>query len=195
MMPGVNLLPWRQRRRQRRRNVFAGQLLATTLSAAALIGTAEFVLQDRIDGRKQSQLAAREQIGRLDQRIAELDVQRRSHDDLAARSLPLRRLWRQRAAAVGILDALARGLVAGAHYTEVSKHGDVLSIQGIAAGNDRVSQLMGNLDGSPWFDEPQLKRIGSAPEAIYGSRSAAFEIAVAVTNPNQQEAARGAATQ
>ncbi len=194
MTPGVNLLPWRRRRRQRQRNVFVGQLLATAVSAAAAIGAMEFVLEGRVDDRKRRQLAVREQIRGFDERIAELDVERRGHDDLRARFQHLRQLWRDRAIAVGVLDALAQTLAVGAHYTAIAKRGNVLSVQGVAAGNDRVAQLMGNLGASHWFDEPRLQRIGNTPEAIYGSRSATFEISVAVTPPHEREVAHDAGT-
>ena len=183
---GVNLLPWRRRRRLWQRNVFVGQLLATLVAAGVLVGATEFVLEARIDRQKQRQLALIEQIRRFDARIDEVDTERRQHDDLATRAEDLRRLCNQRGTALGIFEALAQTLASGTHYTAISRRGSTLSAAGAAATSDRVSQLMRNLGASQWFDAPSLQRIGSAPDALYGSAAAAFEITVSVTAPGQE---------
>ena len=176
-MNEINLLPWRDWRRERaRRSFFLSLGLAAMLAVAATAG-----LGWRLD-RESQQLDRRndylrERIAGLDRRIADIAELNGEADQVLSRLAAARALQGNRYAMVHVFDALARAVADGAHYTSVSMAGDLISASGAAASNDQVSALMRRIEDSRWFAEPSLKSISEARDgAHYGGRSSEFEL-------------------
>ena len=71
-MVRVNLLPWRQQRRQREQRVFAAQLAASFAAAALVVALPGFYLGAQIDRQEQRNRLLTDQVARLDGDIAEI---------------------------------------------------------------------------------------------------------------------------
>ena len=52
----------------------------------------------------------------------------------------------------------------------------MVSIEGVAESNNRVSSLMRQLDASEWLENPNLDAVESAPE--YGDQATTFALTV-----------------
>ena len=172
----VNLLPWRQRRRARRKRVFVGGLVASFAAAVIVVALMAVYLAGLVHHQQQRNDYLAAHIAELDERIVEVDALRRQRQEILARNDVLRHLWQARSVTVGILDELARTLAPGVHYTALSRSGDGISVRGEAESNDRIAELMRNLRDSPWFGAPNLKRIGGEASDAYGEHTAAFEL-------------------
>jgi type IV pilus assembly protein PilN len=68
------------------------------------------------------------------------------------------------------------------YFTEVKKAGKTLSITGAAESNNRVSDLMRNLDASDWFDAPSLTEV-KATTAGQLDQANIFQLTVRQTQP------------
>ncbi len=186
-MASLNLLPWRQRRREQRRRRFLAGLAAAFLGAVTVVVGIGWLLGGLIGDqqRHNRQLAA--SIVELDARIVEIDKLRRDREHIQDRMRVLEQLRDQRATTVGILAELTRTMVPGAHYTALIRRGGVITARGVAESNDRVSKLMRGLGDSPWFTAPSLQRIEKAPAGpatdAYGDQAADFELTLLVTPP------------
>lgn len=193
-MAHVNLLPWRQRQRERRQRIFLAGLGISFLAAVALVALAGFFVGGMFEHqeRRNRHLAAR--IAELDGQLAEIDALRRGRDDLLGRVRALRQLRRGRSATVRLFDELAQTLVPGLHYAELARRGQIVTAKGAAESNDRIAQLMRNLRDSEWFDAPSLKgigRLGQRPDsakgesaaAVYGEQAVIFELTFLATSP------------
>jgi type IV pilus assembly protein PilN len=64
--------------------------------------------------------------------------------------------------------------------------GRTLSISGAAESNNRVSELMRNLDASDWFDAPSLNEV-KAITADQVEQSSTFQLTVRQTQPKSLE--------
>jgi len=156
-MPRINLLPWREAERKRKRQEFF-------LSVGAAIATAALVT---LVGRWQMTAAIEHQAGRneiLSQEIAELDKQiqeilglENQKRRLLARMEIIETLQRSRPEIVHIFDEIVRVLPEGVYLTYLKQSGTRFEIRGIAQSSTRVSAFMRNIDGSEWLADPALR--------------------------------------
>lgn len=184
-MVRINLLPWRQRRRERQQRVFLCQLVASLLVAVALVASAELYLHGLVEQQRRGNTLAERRNAELDGELAEIDTLNHRREEILARLRVLRGLWADRSTTVEILDQLAHGVVAGLHFVSLSRQDDTLIAHGTAQSNDRVAALMRNLRDSPRFAVPNLKNIGGDQSAAYGEHGAAFELVFAIERAPQ----------
>jgi type IV pilus assembly protein PilN len=71
-------------------------------------------------------------------------------------------------------------------FTEVKRVGKTLSISGAAESNNRVSDLLRNLNASDWFDAPSLTEV-KATTAGQLDQANVFQLTVRQTQPTAVE--------
>lgn len=155
----VNLLPYRQIRREAQQRQFNIIAMACSIAAVAcvLIGTTF------IDHQIDSQLARNT---RLDQEIASLDKEIADIKDLKtqiklmiARKQVVENLQRNRHQSVVILDELSRQLPDGMYFKSIKQQSNKITLTGVADTNARVATLVRNLNASHWLNKPALVEI------------------------------------
>ena len=182
-MPRINLLPWRQQRRQRQQRIFCAQLAASFAAATALAAAFGFHLAAQLDYQQERNRSLTAEVADLDHRRASIDAVRRHKEALESRTDLLAQLWQQRSTTVDIFNQLARTMVGGAHYTELQRRDDAIAAQGMAASNVRVSALMRSLDASHRFATPALQGIAAKAHEDYGDDATLFELTFDVASP------------
>jgi type IV pilus assembly protein PilN len=182
-MAGINLLPWRQWERERRKNEFLGQLgIAVAAAAVAVLGIGAH-FDNEVDNQKKRNEFLRTAITDLEARIAEIKDLRDKRDQLIARMQVIQDLQGNRPVIVHVFDDLVRKLSDGAFFDSVKMEADTVSISGKAEANNRVSMLMRNLDGSDWFADPNLRDIRA--DAALGPQGSRFQLSVKQVRPKR----------
>ena len=184
-MANINLLPWREKERERRKKTFFATLGATAIIAGAILGIGHLYMQGEINNQQARNTYLQEQITVLDTKIAEIRNLQDQKRALTERMAVIQDLQGRRPVIVRLFDELVRTLPEGVYYNEVTRTGDVISLNGVADSNNRVSTLMRYLDDSEWFAEPSLRQITAAQTTTgaEGQQTAsnAFQLNVRVT--------------
>jgi type IV pilus assembly protein PilN len=158
-MARINLLPWREERREQRRKRFLLVLVGVLAGSAGALLMANQVISSAIE----RQIARNDYIGKqiavVDERIKQISDLKARRQQLVERMRIIQDLQGNRPISGRIFDQLARTLPDGVYFTEVKMAGKTLSITGAAQSNNRVSDLMRNLDASDWFDAPSLTEV------------------------------------
>jgi len=155
-MARINLLPWRDAERRRRKRSFA---IATGLAVAAvvLIGLAvRFQIDAMISAQKERNARLQQEIVRLDGRIKEIKRLEEQKASLLARMDVIQKLQESRPEAVHLFDELVNAVPAGVFLTRVTQQGNRVEVEGRAQSNARVSAFMRNVQASQWIGDPQL---------------------------------------
>tara|TARA_R110002110_G_scaffold205066_7_gene417225 strand:+ start:376205 stop:376774 length:570 start_codon:yes stop_codon:yes gene_type:complete len=184
-MAQINLLPWREERRQELKKQFL-----VTVGLVAALGIGLVVLGDRIvNGQIDSQEARnnylKSSIKELDKEVAEIRDLEKRRSQLLERMQVIQELQGNRPIIVRVLDQLVRTVPDGVFYTSLSTKGNVISISGIAESNNRVSSLMRRLDASAWLAEPNLDKVKAATR--FGDQATTFDLKVKVKAPASDE--------
>jgi type IV pilus assembly protein PilN len=181
-MARINLLPWREEQRERRRKRF---LLILVVALAGAIG-AVLIANQAINNAIDRQIARNDYIGQqivvVDERIKQISELKVRRQQLLERMRIIQDLQGNRPISGRMFDQLARTLPEGVYFTEVKMAGKALSITGAAESNNRVSDLMRNLDASDWFDAPSLTEV-KAITAGQLDQANVFRLTVRQTQP------------
>lgn len=156
-MPRINLLPWRDELRTKRRNQFFIGLGAAVGAAGLVILASNFVMSGIISSQKSRNDLLSAEIALLDERIAEILDLEAKKERLLARMEIIEQLQRSRPEIVHVVEELVRTLPDGVRLTAVKQTGKRVEIRGDAESNTRVSAFMRNLDKSNWFTQPDLE--------------------------------------
>ena len=182
----INLLPHRELARAARRRQF-NMLLGIAVAA----GIVAVVLGHSLIAAQQSSQDARNAY--LDQEIAKLDVQigeikkiREQTQALLERKQVVETLQSNRTEVVHLFDQMIRLLPEGLYLKSFKQVGDVVTLNGYTQSSARVSTLMRNLDGSPWFESTSLVEIKAA--TVNNLRANEFVLTVKQTRQQADDA-------
>ena len=189
-MAQINLLPWREERRQELKKQFVVSLVLVLALGVGLVLLADRVVNGQIDNQNARNQYLAENIKILDKQVAEIrDLQKR-RNQLIDRMRVIQELQGNRPIIVRVLDQLVRTVPDGVFYTNLTTKGKTISIAGIAESNNRVSSLMRRLDASDWLSSPNLDKVKAAPQ--FGDQATTFNLTVKLQLPKTgDEAAEG----
>lgn len=180
-MTRINLLPWREARRQQQlRNFITALALAV---AAAILGLflTHMQIQTQIEAQEARNEYLRGEITRLKKAEAEIKELDKTKARLLGRLEIIRDLQSRRPGMVRVFDTLVRLIPDSLYLTSIKTEGNQLTLKGIASTNNVISDFMRNLADSPWFGEPVLQVVKAA--TVNDVQVSSFELAVSRTQP------------
>lgn len=176
-MAGINLLPWREWLREKRRKRYVMVLVALLAVAAAGL----YALDHFVDRAVERQLARNDLIRsamvQLDGRAQQIDQLKVRREQLLERMQTIETLQGNRSGSSIVLDQLARSLPGGVYFTDVKMAERTIAITGVAQSNALVAELMRNLDASHRLEAPALIEVKAGIEKD-GSHTRLFQMTV-----------------
>ncbi len=190
-MPRINLLPWREELRQKRKKDFLAAIVGAVLVGAGATYASKWVVQQRIDNQQTRNGVLEEEIRQLDAQIEEIRGLENQKERLVARMRIIEELQQSRPLVVHLFDELVEALPEGSTYTRVTQTNDRIALTGIASSTTRVASLMRNIEDSDWMNSPQLGSIQAIDSGA--GRASEFQVAASQSSMLQAEAAAAAA--
>ena len=158
-MARINLLPWREERRKQREREFY-VILGAAFAAAALVSFLVVMYFDgQIEGQKARNQYLTQQIAEMDKKLTEVQDLEKTRSKLLLRKQAIEELQANRSMMVHLFDDLVRTIPDGVRLTSIKQNGDVLTLEGQAESNARVSNYMRNLEASTWMTNPDLQGV------------------------------------
>jgi type IV pilus assembly protein PilN len=187
-MANINLLPWRERRREERKKAFFITLGAAFGVAAAFLGIGILYINGEIANQAARNKYITDQIAVLDTKIAEIRDLQDQKRALTERMAVIQDLQGRRPVIVRLFDELVRTLPDGVYYNTITRTGDAIALSGVADSANRVSTLMRYLDDSEWFADSNLNQItalNAGPDDVgpdgQQTQNGSFQLSVRVT--------------
>jgi type IV pilus assembly protein PilN len=156
----INLLPHREARRKRRKQLFFGGLAASAVAGLAIAGI-WYLLVHQLMGAQQGRNAfLQAEIGKLEAEIKDVAKLRSEIDALKARQRAVEDLQVNRNVPVHMLNELVRQTPEGVYFTSIKQEGQLLAVNGVAQTNERVSEFLRNMSkNATWLEKPELIEI------------------------------------
>jgi len=173
-MPSINLLPWRQALRQRRKKEFLIGLVASIAMAALVTLLAHLTVSSMIDTQHRRNDLLKAEIAELDKAIEQIVALEEQKDRMIARMEVIDRLQSSRPEVVKLFDQVVATLPEGVYLTSVKQSGRKLEFNGVAQSSTRVSAFMRNIDASETLSAPELKVIQTGRDAGPGAQFTLF---------------------
>ena len=163
----INLLPHREAARKRRREAFYTALGISALAGGVLAGAIFLWYAAQISNQQDKNVVLQTEIKRLEGQIKDIATLQAEIAALRARQQAVEDLQADRNMPVHLLNELVKQLPDGVYVSTLRQDNQVVTLQGTAQSNERVSELLRNLgNNSPWLTRPELVEITSGSVAL-----------------------------
>ncbi|QTH65218.1 PilN domain-containing protein [Psychrosphaera ytuae] len=186
-MPYINLLPWRETARKERQQQFLAILGVISGLVVFLVFLLNMYYSERLAGQEYRNNYLRSEISILDQRIREIRNLNKTKDDLNQRIELIELLQESRNLGTQIFNEIARVVPAGIYLTKVEKKGSGLLINGKSESNNRLSNMMREIERSELLEGADLDSIVSAEREDQLLSDFSMTIAVKGYIPEQKQ--------
>ena len=178
----INLLPWREERRQELKKQFVLTAVMTCVFAAAIVGLIHFQMQAKIDYQLSRNTFMTNEIAKVDEEIKEIKELQKVRRSLIERMEVIQDLQGSRPSIVHLFTEIVSSVPNGVYLQSLTQKGSNLNITGEAESNARVSTYMRNLQASAWLKDPNLTVIEIEDKTV--NRISTFSLTVKQTSPN-----------
>lgn len=182
-MAKINLLPWRDARRERLKQEFFANLGSAVIGALLVVGLVYLLLNSAISNQQSRNAYLQQHIDKLNKEVEEIAALKKSRAQLIERMEIIQGLQGNRPVIVRIFDQFVETLPDGLYYTALKRTQNQIQIEGTAESNNRVSSLMRRLDKSDWFLDPNLTSVVANP--AFGEQANNFSLSVALATPGK----------
>jgi type IV pilus assembly protein PilN len=163
----INLLPHREAARKKRRDIFNVSLGASALLGGLIAGSVFLWYQAAIGAQQDNNQLLSTEISKLEAQIKDIATLESEIAALRARQQAVEDLQSDRNVPVHLLAELVSQLPDGVYVNRMVQADQVVTLNGVAQSNERVSELLRNLSGNtPWFTKPELVEIVAGTAAV-----------------------------
>jgi type IV pilus assembly protein PilN len=155
-MPRINLIPWREAERKRKRQEFGVGALGALIVAGLLAFLVNLQMGAAIDNQNERNQYLKDEIAKLDKQITEILALEQQKQRLRARIQVIEQLERSRPEIVHVFDQLVRTIPDGVSLVSLKQTDRRLQLKGLAQSSTRVASYMRNIDASEWLMDPSL---------------------------------------
>lgn len=193
----INLLPYREERRKRRKAAFFAGLGLAALVGVGIVVAAYLTLQFLTSEQRARNQFIQTEITRLEAQIKDIANLKAEIESLKSRQRAVEDLQSDRNTPVQLLNDLARLAPEGVYLTAIRQADKVATITGIAQTNERVSEFLRNIArGSEWLEKPDLIEVKLASVSANTRetrRLLEFSMKVSIKTPPRDPAAAASA--
>ncbi len=181
----INLLPWREERREAKKKEFLNIMVSVLLTAGLIIAVTDRFYDNAVKTQASRNTFLTKEIDVLENRIADIKKLQEKKNELLSRMKVIQELQGNRPIIVRLFDEFARRLAPRVFFTDLTLTDKLLATKGIAESNNRISSQLRNLSDSDWFDNPNVTAIKADTE--YGPQASQFSLSVEQSTPIKEE--------
>jgi len=161
----IDLLPWRERRREEQRRRFFAGLAAAFVAAVVVVGAGWWWLDALLERQNSRNQFLEGAIAKIDREIAEIKALEGLVAGIVGRKEVIEQLQIRRAEPILLVDSLPRLLPEGSASTLLERRDTQVTVHGLARSNGTVSEVMREIEASPYFRNVRLIETQSAEVA------------------------------
>lgn len=184
-MVKINLLPWRDERRQRLTTEFYYLLAGVALLAGAIVFLGNYYFDKSIEVQNKRNKHLESEIAILDEKIKEINELEKDKSNMLARKEVIEELQASRTQMVYMFDQLVKTIPNGVFLEKINQQGNRITMEGFAQSHTRVSAYMKQLEDSEWFKGVDVQFI-KVDESI-DTHEQKFKLGLKLVNPNRKE--------
>ena len=150
-MAKINLLPWREELREKRKKEFVLLSTLAGIFGVVILGLTWFYFDNKLQDQEQANQLVVSTNQNLDVQLKALDGLQAQRDQIIERMKLIQGLQGKRPIAVRLADELVRLTPANLYITKFQRVGDKFTIEGKAESPNTVAEFLRNLETSPWY--------------------------------------------
>lgn len=163
-MTEINLLPWREYRREQEKKLFTTMSLIGIIFAAVVVFLINYYAVHLKNNQTIRNQMIQTEIKRLDEQIKEIKALKQIRESLISRMSIVQNLQSTRTLMVHLFDELIKVMPPGLYVTKLERQNDIVSVWGYAESNTNISLLMRSIENNAWIQTPVLTEIKKMDE-------------------------------
>jgi type IV pilus assembly protein PilN len=153
-MAYINLLPWREAQRKQQHAQFMTALAAVALLSFVSVFGTSMLYDEKIRGQESRNQFLKDKIDILEQRIVEIRELESKKLSLQKRMQLIEQLQQSRNLGTQIMDQIAQVVPGGVYLSGLEKKGSSLLLVGKSESNNRLSNMIREIEQSSLLAEP-----------------------------------------
>lgn len=170
-MTDINLLPWREFKREQDKKLFQAYLIVTLVVTSIFVFMVNYYISTEIDRQSDLNQRISLEVTEYKKQIEEIKSLQTLRENLIARMVIVQNLQSTRTLTVRLFDELITILPEGVYVTRVERVGNKILLSGYTESNSNISRLMKNVEVSSWIQLPELTEIKKMKEDAVDSPS------------------------
>lgn len=158
-MANINLLPWREERREQLKKAYITQLAGVALLGVALALGWIFIADKQLENQQSRNAYIQKNIDEMNKKVSEINELKKRKEQMIARMRVIQDLQGTRTEIVKAFDEFARVVPPGVFFTSLDAKGKNIKLAGFAESNNRISTLMRSLDESYKYQDSNLTKV------------------------------------
>lgn len=158
-MSHINLLPWREKQREKQKQLYLALLGGASLLTIAMVMGVGAILDSMIADQQGRNQFLEKQIAILDVQIGKIGTIKQQKNDIEMRISLIQQLQQHRNVSPRVLDELAKIVPPGVAFRKFTRKLDQIEIIGISESNNRLADFMRRLESSSIFINSELSSI------------------------------------
>lgn len=158
-MTEINLLPWREQKREQEKKLFTSMLLTSVIIAVVIVFLINSYANHLIALQTERNQMIQVEITRLDDQLIEIKGLKKVKEGLISRMSVVQNLQSTRTLMVHLFDELIKVSPSGIYVTKLERKNDKVTLWGYAESNTNISILMTNIEHDDWVQSPVLTEI------------------------------------
>jgi len=158
-MTSINLLPWRELKREKEKKQFTTFMAAGLVISALVVFVLNRYAVELVDAQRFRNHRLETEITEFKKQIKEIENLQALRQGLIARMTVVQNLQATRTLTVRLFDELIQILPDGVFITRMERKEDKVTLYGYTESNTNISRLMRNIESNPWIQYPELTEI------------------------------------
>lgn len=150
-MAKINLLPWRDALREKRKKEFIAYCVGAALIGVLAVVLAWFFYSQKLEDQEQANQLVVSTNQNLDVQLKSLEGLQEQRNAIVERMKLIQGLQGQRPVAVRLVDEMVRVTPSNMYITKFVRTGDKFTIEGKAESPNTVAEFLRNLEASAWY--------------------------------------------
>jgi type IV pilus assembly protein PilN len=163
-MTTINLLPWREKKREQEKKIYITYLMAGVGFALITFFVIYYYATSLVDIQMTRNQRLKDEITKFEEQIQEISTIRELRKALIARMVIIQNLQETRTLTVRLFDQIVKILPDGVYLNHVERVGNKVTLLGYSESNTNISSLMRNINSNKWIAEPELTEIKKTDE-------------------------------
>lgn len=158
-MTQINLLPWREKKREQAKKMFITMVISSAVIAALIVFIINYYASELINNQTARNQMLEKEIKSLNEQIKEIKILKLTRKALISRMAIVQNLQSTRTLMVHLFDELIKVTPTGVFVTKLERKNDIVTLWGHSESNANVSNLMRKIENNDWIQNPALTKI------------------------------------
>ncbi|MDR9825463.1 PilN domain-containing protein [Vibrio sp. FNV 38] len=159
MLPTINLLPWRERRREAHRQRFFQLLVLVIVLAGALQFALGRYVEDQVNQQSIRLSFLKQNIATIDNKIKEMQVTQDVHKALLTRLDVVEQLQKQRNKTTDFMNVVPKLIPKGVYIDKFKVKGTDVEVTGFSDSTARLATMLDRFEKSPDLENVEMHSI------------------------------------